>query len=240
MKTFLVAIPYDLAERLAALQLDLPDRSVDAIQTACTRYGLVREAMALGADEAMAFELAGAVAFGLEQGYVTYAVTSGITRCASCDWRKPEPLRTPSGRRKRSQEGRWGVDFAAGFVRINGSISAGCCRECLDRFTELLAELIGDRPIEVPKGRLPDRGWRRFEVRECSCGWTGPVTEMLWERTIMNDGEFPCACPSCRKKTGFLQAHTMRHVGHVVISEADIPPRRHVWDREPEVADDDR
>lgn len=94
-----------------------------------------------------------------------------------------------------------GVEMAARFIRIEGSVTIGGCVECVDGAAPIIRELLRDVPAELPEPLNPDgRKLKRHARRRCSaCGWTGHEGQMGRLPAVFG-GHYPGKCPSCGAK----------------------------------------
>lgn len=93
-----------------------------------------------------------------------------------------------------------GIEFAARFVTIRGSVRVGGCAECVAPAVPVIVESLrgvkAERPDVLTAEGEPR--WKRHNNRRCgSCGWEGHEGEMRRSRTLMGDGTYPSGCPAC-------------------------------------------
>lgn len=121
-------------------------------------------------------------------GYAKYARSSRNHRKGDSNYGKPLTLS--------------GYDFSAGFVRMSGYPSLGCCHACLKT-----VEVDALQALDGIEAQLPERWTGRptkfvcHDNRKCSaCGWVGHEGEMGHIQTLMGNGTYPAGCPGCSAK----------------------------------------
>jgi hypothetical protein len=93
-----------------------------------------------------------------------------------------------------------GIEFAYRFVSVQGHVTVGGCRECVDEAMPVIREALRGVRAQVPKALRTEGGPRyvKHDNRRCTkCGWTGHEGQMTRQRTLMGDGTYPAGCPDC-------------------------------------------
>ena len=121
---------------------------------------------------------------GRNDGYWPVRRTTKYKRKGQPDYDNPKLIRA------------WSVN--PGFITISRHISLGWCGSCKDRVMPVVLEALKDDQIEVSQilTGVPPK-FKRYQNRECECGWKGHEGEMKWDLALMGDGKFPSRCPKC-------------------------------------------
>jgi hypothetical protein len=112
-----------------------------------------------------------------------------------------------------------GVELARRFVTMEGHVTLGGCVECVETAEPTLRDALRGVEAQVPDRLRADGEPKRvrYALRRCTeCGWEGHEGEMGRRRTIMGDGTYPAACPSCKALNELGRAPVERRDGFVV------------------------
>lgn len=159
--------------------------------------------VASGGSAAVAKFVADAVAAAVSKGMLTYSGCR-VSYCSLCA--KSAGYQTYKSGRSRG----WpnydkplylsGIDLDAGFVRMTGCPSIGCCLDCMESALPLLRAALRDVKAELPE-QLRAAGvapWKRWRLATChDCGWSGHEGQLRLLRTPLGDGYYRGGCANC-------------------------------------------
>lgn len=162
-----------------------------------------------GLDAKVAAVIADAVESAKSKGALVWQM-SKVSRCPVCE-RDRGYVKYKSGPRRGqpNYDKRLylpAIELVHSFVRMEGLLNVGACTECMEQLKPALIEQLRDVRAQLPPQLQPEGAptYRRLDVYECKCGWTGPESEMGRETTILGDGTFPSTCPVCANRRGLF------------------------------------
>lgn len=99
-----------------------------------------------------------------------------------------------------------GYELADTCVRMEGYVTLGCCSECWRIIKPYAASILADIQAEIPMTitGIPPRYMRVHPAACTECGWKGTQYEMGLLPTLMGDGRYRGACPSCKAENGLF------------------------------------
>lgn len=117
-----------------------------------------------------------------------------------------------------------GYDFAAGFIRMKGYPSLGCCSFCYDKLKVTLIEQIQNVPCELSSFfDIPTR-WKRFQNVKCTeCQWVGHEGQMRQLPAIMG-GFYPGGCGRCGAENHFFSKDTIERIDSFTLVSVKVSP----------------
>lgn len=171
---------------------------------------------------------------GFVADVVAYAIRNGRLKFCHRNLRSCNVCKRAGGYAKYKRSGRFhkkgdanfdapltfrGIDLSSGCVSIKGYASMGCCDDCWDKASPLLAEVLKNVEAEIPESvsSFPPQ-FRYYDNMICnSCGWKGHEGEM-GELPAMFGGMYPGECPACSAQNLPLGSHVIKRAnGHTVV-----------------------